>query len=405
MPANRSRATLKAKLVLVLSATLACLTCCEIALRLLHPLPDPYLSRQTWHPYLPTWIGVAGADRIVDTRGLHGVPYPQVRVRRNAFSFTDDREEFATLPKSPDEFRIVCIGGSTTECFALERKDSWPAVLEASLQKQLGDTKQVSCVNLGVCATPLRTYLATLSHYAIHLQPDVVIAYIGINDLCFGVKFEGDPIFDYRFDPFARDHINRSPGCQYQLLNWLQLGRHVHSLIKRDEKGSHRNGDPRFFADHVPDPTSSKEVDLSFSMDPVAARQYRFNLRSLAGICQCNHARLLVLTAPALWRTDPMTDEELRQLWLRPSAGDHVASPATCRRLLDARNELTRSVCREADILCLDLATMVPSSLEYFYDDAHVNVAGARLVAGMLTNRLLEQDFADVWAASTPREN
>jgi lysophospholipase L1-like esterase len=390
----RTESSMKAKLLLTVFATVFSLVVGEIFLWIVHRLPDPYLQRQTSHPYLPTWIGVKGENRVVDTRGLHGVPYPQVTFRRNSFSYTDDREDLALHPKSPDEFRIVCIGGSTTECFALERRESWPAVLQTLLQKQLGEKKHVSCVNLGVCNTPLRTYLATLAYYGIHLQPDVVIFYVGLNDLGFGVKFPEDPAFEVPYDPFARDKLSLSPAWQYQLLSRTQLGRHLRSLLKRDNPGSHRPGDPRYFADYVPDPASFKEVDLSFTMDPVAAREYSTNLRSAAGICQANRCQMLVLTAPALWRTDRMTDEEMKQLWLRPARGARVASAATCRRLLNARNDLTRTICRESSIPWMDLATMVPSSLEFFYDDVHLNVAGARLVASKVAQELTSPRFA-----------
>jgi lysophospholipase L1-like esterase len=387
--------SLKAKVVLAFSVTLFSLIIGEVFLRIAHPLPDPYTRRQTWHGFLPTWIGANGEDRLVDTRGLHGIPYPQVRVQRNSFSYTDDREELAVKPKSPDEFRIVCIGGSTTECFALERKDSWPAVLQSLLQKQLGDKAQVTCVNLGVCATPLRTYLATLTFYGIYLQPDVVIFYVGVNDLCTGVKFPDDPTFVSPYDPFARHRLGLSPPWYLQMLSRTQLGRHARSILKQDSPGSHRKDDPRFFADYVPDPATCHDVELSFTMDPVARRQYATDLRSAAGICRSNHGQLLVLTAPALWRADKMTDEEVCQLWLRPRAGDRVASAATCRRLLDARNELTRSVCQESDISLFDLASAIPSSLDYFYDDAHLNVAGARLVAQNLAKELMSPRFAE----------
>jgi lysophospholipase L1-like esterase len=381
--------------MLALSVTLLSLAVAEIGLRWFHPLPDPYRKRRTWHPYLPTWIGAEGEETVLNTRGLHGVPYSEVKIRRSAFSYTDGREELALRPKSPDEFRVICIGGSTTECYGLDLHDSWPGVLQTLLQKEYGDKKKVSCANLGVVDTPLKTYLATLAHYGIHLQPDVAILLVGVNDLGLGVKFPDDPTFEVSFDPFSRNNLGSSPEWQNVLATRSQLGRHLRLLVKPREPLWPRKDDPRFFAGHTRSPASCDAVDLSFTFDPAAVRQYAANLRSAAGVCQSNGCRLLVLTGPTLWRTDKMTDEELEQLWVRPKRGaNRVLAAATCRRMLDARNEMTRSVCREANIPCLDLAAMVPSSLEYFYDDVHFNVAGARFVAGKIAKELLSARFA-----------
>ena len=45
-------------------------------------------------------------------------------------------------------------------------------------------------------------------------------------------------------------------------------------------------------------------------------------------------------------------------------------------------------------LMPLDLATVVPSSLEFLYDDLHLNVAGARLVASRVVHELMSRRFA-----------
>jgi lysophospholipase L1-like esterase len=57
---------------------------------------------------------------------------------------------------------------------------------------------------------------------------------------------------------------------------------------------------------------------------------------------------------------------------------------------MHAFNNVLRDVCRLPDVACRDLAAAVPARAEYFYDDMHLSEAGARLVAGLVTDWILE---------------
>jgi hypothetical protein len=56
-------------------------------------------------------------------------------------------------------------------------------------------------------------------------------------------------------------------------------------------------------------------------------------------------------------------------------------SPRALAEGMQAFNDVLRDVCRAPDMLCRDLAAVVPPRAEYFYDDMHLSEAGARLVA------------------------
>lgn len=85
------------------------------------------------------------------------------------------------VPKPDGVFRIVCIGGSTTE----ERefvKQSYPVKLQNRFASDFG-MGRVEVVNCGTPAITTMGHLLRLPDY-LRLQPDFVILYLGVNDTC-----------------------------------------------------------------------------------------------------------------------------------------------------------------------------------------------------------------------------
>ncbi len=83
------------------------------------------------------------------------------------------------LPKPPGVFRIVCIGGSTTE----EREfvaHSYPSTLQDHFNADFGQGA-VEVVNCGTPAISTFGHLLRMPDY-LRLQPDLVVLYLGVND-------------------------------------------------------------------------------------------------------------------------------------------------------------------------------------------------------------------------------
>src|SRR5688572_22571807 len=79
--------------------------------------------------------------------------------------------------KDTSKIRIVCIGGSTTFCTGVKDEDSWPAVL----QRKLGDKYAV--INFGVPAYKSVEAIIQLALFVPEVKPDIVVMYMGWNDL------------------------------------------------------------------------------------------------------------------------------------------------------------------------------------------------------------------------------
>ncbi len=102
------------------------------------------------------------------------------------------------VPKPSGVFRIVCIGGSTTYDGDWDNT-SYPAFLEQELRAAFPG-HPIEVINAGVQGLRTRSQLLHLPNF-LEMQPDLVIGYLGVNDLihdiekpvAFPVSAEGPP--------------------------------------------------------------------------------------------------------------------------------------------------------------------------------------------------------------------
>lgn len=121
--------------------------------------------------------------------GEHGYP-PQT----NRFGFY---EEEVTLPKPQNVFRIVCVGGSTTEEGPAVDM-TYPARLEVLLNAAYSGKAlpRIDVLNCGISGINSERMLQRLEDY-LALEPDLVLYCEGINDFTTGLShagYEGNPL-------------------------------------------------------------------------------------------------------------------------------------------------------------------------------------------------------------------
>ena len=100
----------------------------------------------------------------------------------NNFGF---RGKDIVVPKPKGVFRIVCVGGSTTE-EGPTNDTTYPALLEKKLRAQYGDRLQaggrIEVVNCGISGIHSTQQRARALDY-LELQPDVLLYYEAVNDI------------------------------------------------------------------------------------------------------------------------------------------------------------------------------------------------------------------------------
>lgn len=127
--------------------------------------------------------------------GVEGKSYGQYKydselgaiLTENSYSLSKQFNNFAfqnfadILPqRTPNQLRIITYGGSTTYCYNLGMKSSWPMRLQHHLQQQ--GLKGSEVLNAGDLQWSLGHAIVRAKREIPSLQPDYIIIYSGINE-------------------------------------------------------------------------------------------------------------------------------------------------------------------------------------------------------------------------------
>ncbi len=302
--------------------------------------------------------------------------------RHNSLGYRSDE---IVLPKPEGEFRIVCMGGSTT--YTTEVEDyrlSYPSLLEKEL-RALGHPN-VTVINAGVGSWTSWESLINFELRVLDLEPDMVVIYDCVNDLL--TRFVWPPEA-YRGDNSGA--VSPPAVSMPSILEYSTLMRYV--LVRAGLVKPHSSMD-RYLA--APPPTyyaaefNTQKVNGTYPdgiFKNVSAEEmlkvnkpvyFRRNLENLAIIA--NYRRIQVVLATFAF--SPLFED-------RPI----VASPE-CAAALEEMNGTLKSIAQDFRVHLFDFASAFPVDKRYYVDGVHVNVEGAALKARLFAeyvhnNRLI----------------
>jgi hypothetical protein len=328
--------------------------------------------------------------------------------------FDVNREGVRGPEMGPDtEFRMLAIGGSTTESLYLDTLEAWPALVGAALPVTR-DGRPVWVGNAGKAGMSSRDHVPQLKFLAQEMpRLDLVMMMVGINDvtvaLTSGDHYQVPPpvteaeaeqaqvrhafsVAPGRLQDLTTDELGPENAPFYKHTALYQLGKRVRLQIvnqvsardlTQDEYGEmfatwreHRRHAAAII-DRAPDLTQ-----------PLA--DYRRNLGFLADLAAAHHIRLILMTQPTLWRRDLPADA-VDRLWLggqgdfQAEAGHAYYSVPVLTEAMRRYNDVVLSVCEARGLACLDLARQIPSETMMFYDDCHFTEAGSRAVSAAVS--------------------
>lgn len=357
---------------ILVGSLLVSLIAAELLLRYLAPISDPYARykiqeapKPLAHEHPQNFVFETEAER-----GLPGMPPGHRRFTTNNVRF---RGDFLRRPKPASEYRIFMVGGSTTENFYLDDREAITAVLQAELNRKAGRKREYRVYGAAVSGDMSSDHIAVISQRIVHLEPDMIILFCGINDLSFAIYQR-----DYCFLP-------TKVVTRYSLRNLLafaatefQLPRYVYYFSKRILRK-----DVRAVLEDLTKRTNTRDkIDL-IKNDPIARTRprtdlpsYEENLKSIIGLAQAHGIRLVFVTQATSWhsRVDPRAAD-----WHYRIARAGVRYPEEWMdEAMESYNDVMRRLGSQNRIPVFDLAHSIEKSLEFFYDDCHFNVAGAR---------------------------
>ncbi len=314
--------------------------------------------------------------------GYYPTPnYVQGANRHNSLGY---RSEEIAIPKPEGQFRIVCMGGSTT--YTTEVDDyrmSYPSLLEKELKERRYSHVQV--INAGAGSWTSWESLINFEFRLLDLEPDMIIVYDAVNDLLTRFVW---PHEAYRGDNSGA--ISPPSMSMPSILEYSTLMRYVMirtGLVKpHSSMDRHMAVRPKtywameFHKQNVEKTYPSgifREVTAEQMLAANPPVYFRRNIENLALVAKHRGVHTVLATfaySPAF------TELPL------------VTSPAS-RAALAEMNETLKSIAREMDVHLFDFAALFPADKRYYTDGVHVNVEGvklkARLFADYLSNNRL----------------
>lgn len=370
-------------LSLLISSLLVAILIGEISLRLYLPSPKRYYLEQ---PHL---------HRIYD-------PDPQITPGISDLSdYRTNSQGFRSDEFSAEAYQILAIGGSTTVETLLDQTETWPQLLQETLNHNNKDLN----VWVGNAGRRGRTTRENLLHvkYLLPQYPQVktIILLLGINDLAlrlgqgdnFDPNFWASPTaerdtlyraFDLRVkqDPFLPYY---KQSATWRLVeNYFQptaLPSKVIQDVNPDEDA--RTGLVKARERRQTAPVQNQLPDLTSALE-----EYERNVNTMIDLAEANRVRVILMTQPTLWRSDlSRTEKDLLWFGWGPNY-EYFYSVEALLAGIAQYNARLLAICQQRQVECIDLATLLPKDTTIFYDDVHFNEQGARQVATIVADRL-----------------
>ncbi len=389
MDSRRTRRIINRATTLLVSLVVS-LAVCEMVLQAISS--DKYY---VWRPGLKKEFkprpgvlpGISGTKQFrINSFGLRGEP------------FSEDQQ-----------YRILAVGGSTTEGLYLDESETWPHLLQAELTASLG--RKIWVGNIGRSGHNTRLHMLQVEKLLQQYPKiDAIVLLAGIND--FLQRLYNDE--DYRPLPPFGSLDAHSYQALVRTAFWVYPS-HSHSalpLYKRTEL-EQRLRQAGFMMVQL---VHKQELDGSnferwrqYRLNATAVRtqlpdlssalaEYSRNLTTIINLARNSGVRPILATQPTMWQPE-MGEESRNSLWMggvgrfmRSEGHEYYSIPALADGMR-MYNAALMKVCRENEVECIDLASALPKDTTVFYDDCHFNESGSRKVAEIIATHFSGPEF------------
>ncbi len=317
-------------------------------------------------------------------RYLGHYPTPGFKKGENKHNSLGYRGDEIVLPKPEGQFRIVCLGGSTTYTTGLKNYQmSYPNLLERELQQR--GYKNIDVVNAGVGAYASWESLINFELRVLDLDPDMIIIYHGVNDILVR--------FIWPRDAYKGDNSGASTAPSMSMPNILEystLMRYLmirlgivkpHSTLERSlKKTPETNYSIEFFNQKAGSRYPAgifKQVSAEKMLMTNKPEYFRRNIENIIAIAQFREIETVIAT----FAYCPNFDD----------------SPiVSCKEYVlayDEMNQVLKSLSQKMQVNIFDFADVFPKDKIYFTDGIHVNAEGVKLKAKMFADYLINKEL------------
>lgn len=302
-------------------------------------------------------------------------------LEQKQYRFRTDNNGFirpTNIHADPD-FRIVFLGGSTTECLYVDEELRFPYYTGIILEKKSG--LRVNSYNSGVSGNNSMHSNDILLNKVIPLHPDYVILYHNINDITI-LLIQGG---------YWNDHFNRSLIYKTLLQKDSTKDFSIHSKLKAvkdlicpnlygaikssfgDKKLADRDEWEEFRGKKI---TINKKFILS---------EFRKSLNTFINICRVHEIVPILMTQASRLKKEP--DQKIKEVIFHLKR-DFGIEYDQFREIHCDMNETIRRVALDNKVMLVDLEKEIPKEKSHMYDVGHYNNEGSKAVAEIVAGKL-----------------
>lgn len=271
---------------------------------------------------------------------------------------------------------LICIGGSTTECFYIGDGEDWPARLYERLKDSIPN---LWINNAGLDGHSTWGHRLLLEQHVFQMKPKYLLMLCGINDL------GRSDISDYDTRQLRKAD---EPASGFR--EWIIRHSQILSTIRTIRMGlkAQKQGVNHSDLKLSELPTLHQEQaarDSALASQQTLITQYGQRLDGIMKATKANGIQLILMTQPMLWgnTADPVTGQFLGDYEITPEMSSSLRW-----ELLQAYNQKAVEVALQNQVPVIPLADSLEKSTRYFYDEIHFTPEGCTRISEIIAPRL-----------------
>jgi len=270
-------------------------------------------------------------------------------------------EQKVEIPKPPGVFRILCLGGSTTE--GLERKGYTYPLKEMLSQKY--PQKRIEVINAGRFFYSTQHSIIQYLFYLKDIEPDLIILFHGINDL----------ITSFTQPPFSSSPYRKDYGHFYGAIAKIRYPKTFEEFLFEF-----------FYADLL----KPKLKPVAF-LDFKSQHSFRRNLETIIEISKCKGIHLILSNQAHCY--SKMNDSELNFMAMQSHFlvdSEHYADEKSWYEGMELFNRIAKETAKRFTIPFVDQSEAFNGRRELFRESVHMTSEGVKLKARLFFEKIVQ---------------
>lgn len=324
------------------------------------------------------WFGLLSPHRY-----LGFIPTPNFQDDQSSHNSFGFRGAEVTSPKPDDEFRIVCMGASTTyTIWVNDNQYTYPAQLETILNER--GHENVTVINAGVLAWTSYETMINMLIRVVDLEPDLLILHHAFNDVASRIVW---PPESYKGDNSGY----LAPSFSYKPPPWFEQSTLIRMLLVQT-------------GNTVPHTALGKSVfNEADSSKYMEFFKQRFGGKYPSGIFENVPVADMIEANPPIYferNTESiLLNAKSRNIPIVAMSFGYSAQVGTIFFDIEGfeeatiqHNQILQELAGKHDVPFADFASHIPPNLEYWAPDGiHVTEAGAKLKATFVADFLAKE--------------